>query len=70
MIYKNVTLSLYKLASFHVIMLFTNDIVVLINVKYKCLICYRGGHFLFGSIFIKKNNQTEFYFLKKSKPVG
>jgi len=62
MIYKNVTLSLYKLASFHVIMLFTNDIVALINVKYKCLICYRGGHFLFGLIFIKKITKLNFIF--------
>jgi hypothetical protein len=24
----------------------------------------RGNHFLFGSVFIKKNNQTKFFFLK------
>jgi hypothetical protein len=30
----------------------------------------RGDHFLFGSIFIKKNNQTNFFFSKKEpKPV-
>jgi hypothetical protein len=26
---------------------------------------YRGDHFRFGSVFIKKNNQTEIFFLKK-----
>jgi hypothetical protein len=26
---------------------------------------FRGDHFQFGSIFIKKSNQTEFFFLKK-----
>ena len=30
---------------------------------------FRGDYFRFGLIFIKKNNQTEFYFFKKSKPV-
>jgi hypothetical protein len=25
----------------------------------------RGDHFQFGSVFIKKSNQTEFFFLKK-----
>jgi hypothetical protein len=29
----------------------------------------KGYHFWFGSIFIKKNNQTEFFKIKKSKPV-
>jgi hypothetical protein len=28
----------------------------------------RGVHFQFGSVFIKKNNQTEIFFLKKLKP--
>jgi hypothetical protein len=34
----------------------------------------RGDHFRFGSVFIKKSNQTEFFFLKKNrnrvKPTG
>jgi len=29
----------------------------------------RGDYFRFGSVFIKKNNQTEIYFLQKLKPV-
>jgi len=29
----------------------------------------RGVHFLFGSVFIKKNNQTDLFFKKKPKPV-
>jgi len=28
----------------------------------------RGDHFLFGSVFIKKSNQTEIVFEKKTKP--
>jgi len=28
-------------------------------------ILVRSDHFRFGSVFIKKNNQTEFFFLKK-----
>jgi len=27
----------------------------------------RGDHFRFGSVFIKKNNQTEIFFLKKNR---
>ena len=30
----------------------------------------RGDHFWFGLIFIKKNNQTEFFFLKKKPKPG
>jgi hypothetical protein len=33
----------------------------------KNIILIRGDYFRFGLVFIKKNNQTEF-FLKKSKP--
>jgi hypothetical protein len=29
------------------------------------LLASRGEHFRFGSVFIKKNNQTEIFFLKK-----
>jgi hypothetical protein len=28
----------------------------------------RGDHFRFGSVFIKKNNQTEIFFFEKKKP--
>jgi hypothetical protein len=28
----------------------------------------KGDHFRFGSVFIKKNNQTEIFFFKKKKP--
>jgi hypothetical protein len=31
-------------------------------------VCFRGDYFRFGSVFIKKSNQTEFFFLKKPKP--
>jgi hypothetical protein len=30
----------------------------------------RGDHFRFGSVFIKKSNQTEFFFLKKKTETG
>jgi len=29
---------------------------------------YRGDHFRFGSVFIKKSNQAEIFFEKKPKP--
>jgi len=31
-------------------------------------IFFRGNHFLFGSVFIKKSNQTKIFFEKKPKP--
>jgi len=49
---------------------FINDkisIYPLNNITY--IILGRGDHFRFGSVFIKKSNQTEiFFFLKKPKP--
>jgi len=33
------------------------------------LLLARGDYFRFGLIFIKKSNQTEFFFQKKPKPV-
>jgi hypothetical protein len=30
----------------------------------------RGDHFWFGSVFIKKSNQTEIFFLKKKPKPG
>jgi hypothetical protein len=31
----------------------------------SCIVLARGDHFRFGSVFIKKSNQTEIFFLKK-----
>ena len=46
---------------------FTVFIILLLQITFLCIVYSRGDYFRFGSVFIKKSNQTKF-FLKNPKP--